>query len=99
MDNIPHRTVFPARTANELSSETALAYCPEVVSKPQHRKGEPKELGSRAKLKRLRRVLRRPKQLEFIGQCTRKEAAAQREGSGDQQKASARIRLSNIVHE
>lgn len=59
----------PARTTNELSSETALAYCLKVVSKPQHRQEEPKEPGSRAKLETEVRVLRGPKQPELTGRA------------------------------
>ena len=44
------------------------------------------------------RVLRKPKQLEFIGQCTKRKQL-HRQGSGDQQKVSSRIRLRNTVHE
>ena len=42
--------------------------------------------------------MRRPNQLGFIGQCNRKEGAAERGGSGDQQKVSSRLWLCNAFY-
>lgn len=83
--------MFPKRTTNELSSTTAPAYCLKVLSKPQNRRENKKNLAVIPCERDGDESSRRPNQLEFTGHCNGKEGATQREGSGDQQKVSSRL--------